>query len=155
MIKYTECNVVFREIPNKVTLAINLSGCPFKCKGCHSSYLREDIGEKLDFETIDTLIQKYAGIECVCFMGGDAFIEELNLLVKHVKSKHNLLVGWYSGRDTLSIEQPHLINYLDYLKIGSYKEELGPLDSVTTNQRLYKINHVNEFYDITKQLQKV
>lgn len=151
--KYTDCDIVFREIPDIVTLAINLSGCPFKCEGCHSSYLRADIGNELTFEVIDDIIKKHAGVECVCFMGGDAYIDDLNLAIRHIKLKHALLVGWYSGAD--KINNLININYLDYLKIGSYKKDLGPLDSINTNQRLYKINHVNEFYDITNKLQKV
>ena len=50
----------------------------------------------------------------------------------------------------------------DYIKIGSYREELGPLTSKTTNQRMYKIEYVHnedgsfsyEFKDITKKFWK-
>ena len=47
---------------------------------------------------------------------------------------------------------------LDYIKIGSFKKEFGPLDNPNTNQRFYKINHLKEgdlFENITdKFLQK-
>lgn len=49
MIKYYNTDIVFQEIPGEVTLAINLTRCPFKCKGCHSTHLQQDIGEELDF----------------------------------------------------------------------------------------------------------
>ena len=58
MLKYVDTQVVFREIPNEITLAINISNCPFKCEECHSPYLREDIGKPLDIEAIDTLKAK-------------------------------------------------------------------------------------------------
>ena len=36
-IKYVIDEVVFREFPDEVTLALNISGCPNHCPGCHSS----------------------------------------------------------------------------------------------------------------------
>ena len=47
MVKYVNTEVVFEEIPDEITLAINVSNCPNQCPGCHSPYLREDIGEDL------------------------------------------------------------------------------------------------------------
>ena len=44
MLKYVNTGVVFQEIPDEVTLAINISNCPCRCPGCHSHYLWEDIG---------------------------------------------------------------------------------------------------------------
>ena len=42
MIKYYNAMVVFEEIPNEITLAINITNCPCHCKGCHSQFLWED-----------------------------------------------------------------------------------------------------------------
>ena len=42
MLKYANTQLGFREFPGEVALLINISGCPNKCKGCHSSYLLED-----------------------------------------------------------------------------------------------------------------
>ena len=47
MLKYVDTKVVFQEIPDEITLAINISNCPCHCPGCHSSYLAEDIGNAL------------------------------------------------------------------------------------------------------------
>ena len=49
MLKYVDAKVVFAEVPDEVTLAINISNCPCQCKGCHSSYLAQDIGKKAFF----------------------------------------------------------------------------------------------------------
>ena len=35
MVKYLETKVVLSEIPNEITLAINITNCPCVCKGCH------------------------------------------------------------------------------------------------------------------------
>ena len=45
MLKYVDTLVTFSEIPDEITLCINISNCPCKCPGSHSSYLAQDIGE--------------------------------------------------------------------------------------------------------------
>ena len=52
MLRYADYDIVFQEIPDEVTLAINLSNCPNHCKGCHSAYLMEDVGEPLTEESL-------------------------------------------------------------------------------------------------------
>lgn len=133
-----DTSVVFLEIPDQISLAINISGCPHRCPGCHSPYLREDIGECLTIPSINGIINTHKGITCVLFMGGDSDKQYLMTLSSYVRSK-GLLTGWYSGEDNLDISLYK--NYFDYIKVGSYKRELGPLNSPNTNQRLYKINN--------------
>ena len=71
MLKYVGTQIVFQEVPDEVSLAINLSLCPNHCKGCHSPELWEDIGEELTLKTLEKLIGQNPGITCVAFMGGD------------------------------------------------------------------------------------
>lgn len=136
--KYTDTDVVFQEIPDETTLAINISNCPCQCKGCHSSYLAEDIGTELTWEELKKLIEKNEGITCVAFMGGDADPAYISYLATKVRGNYGLRTAWYSGRSEISSEID-VLNF-DYIKIGPYIEELGPLKSKTTNQRLYKVN---------------
>ena len=134
--KYVDTKVVFREVPDEVTLAINISNCPVKCPGCHSSYLAQDIGEVLDNESLAMLVKRNPGISCVSFMGGDAEpakVRELALWLK--KDYPGLKTCWYSCRD-LENARP-LLDALDFVKVGPYIDECGPLDSPTTNQRFY------------------
>ena len=72
MLKYVDTLVGFAEIPDEITLCINISNCPCHCINCHSSYLAEDIGEPLDLQHLTNLIDSNKGISCVCIMGGDA-----------------------------------------------------------------------------------
>lgn len=138
--KYVDTKVVFREVPDEVTLAVNISGCPVKCPGCHSSYLVQDIGEILDRESLVRLIDANPGISCVSFMGGDADPAFVSALAEFVHSTHpGIKTCWYSGRG-LENAGPYLGN-LDYVKVGPYIDEFGPLDKETTNQRFYKIEH--------------
>jgi anaerobic ribonucleoside-triphosphate reductase activating protein len=128
--------VVFEEIPDEITIAINITNCPCRCKGCHSPFLWEDKGEILSIEEVERLVSENAGATCVCLMGGDRNPKEVDEICRYVKEKMNLKSGWYSGMDEISPEIG--INSLDYVKIGHYDEELGPLNKETTNQRLYK-----------------
>ena len=138
--KYVETMVVFREVPDEVTLAINISNCPVKCPGCHSSYLAQDIGEVLDKESLAVLVHSNPGISCVSFMGGDAEPEKVGELAVEVKKLNPALkTCWYSGRD---LEHAKVnLDVLDFVKVGPYIDEFGPLDSPETNQRFYKIEH--------------
>ena len=152
MLKYVDTKIVFQEIPDEITLAINISGCPCNCKGCHSSYLAKDIGEPLDLQHLTNLIDSNKGISCVCIMGGDANPSEVDDIAQDIKEYYpELKVGWYSGRQELS-KDIELGNF-DYIKLGPYKEEFGPLNSKTTNQRFYKVSN-GELVDITSKFWK-
>lgn len=164
MLKYVDAKVVFAEVPDEVTLAINISNCPCQCKGCHSSYLTQDIGEPLvwwaeysnEEHSIDTcieeLIESNEGITCICLMGGDSEPELINALANEIKYDYDgIKTAWYSGRQELS-NSIDLSNF-DYIKLGPYKGEFGPLNSRTTNQRFYKVNG-KELEDITSKFWK-
>lgn len=152
MLKYVDAKVVFAEVPDEVTLAINISNCPCHCINCHSSYLAEDIGEPLDLQHLTNLIDSNKGITCVCIMGGDANPSEVDDIAQDIKEYYpELKVGWYSGRQELS-KDIELSNF-DFIKLGSYKEEFGPLNSRTTNQRFYKVSD-GELIDITSKFWK-
>ena len=157
MLKYVNTMVTFSEVPDEISLCIEISNCPCHCKNCHSPYLVEDIGEPLIYKDthnnrtvincnpLSELIEANKGITCVCLMGGDSNPEYINILGKTIKC-HKLKSAWYSGRQELS-NSIDLSNF-DYIKLGPYKEEFGPLNSKTTNQRFYKVNE-KELIDIT------
>lgn len=153
MLKIASFDIVFQEIPGEVTLALNLSGCPCHCPGCHSKHLWEDIGEELNEELLDGFIARYGSmITCVCFMGGDQAPEEVAQWAEYIKGlsgEAGLKTAWYSGR-TIFPRNPRA---LDYLKLGPYIESLGGLKSPTTNQRLYK-RVGDEWQDITSSFWK-
>lgn len=141
MLKYVNYDIVFQEIPNETTLAINISNCPCHCKGCHSSYLAEDIGELLTERELEKLIRENKGITCISFMGGDSDPQSVNMLAGIVQTK-GLLTAWYSGRQELSKDVD--IKNFNFIKLGPYVEELGGLKSPTTNQRMYEVKMCRE-----------
>lgn len=150
-LKYANYGVVFQEIPNEVTLAINISNCPYKCKGCHSDYLWNNIGNYIDND-IEKLLNKYDGmITCVCFMGGDQNLNDLINLLKMIRNKQ-LKTALYTGADDIN-KISSAIPYLDFVKIGSYKEKLGGLNCKITNQKFYEITN-KKLIDKTYLFQK-
>lgn len=154
MLKYANFDIVFQEVPDEVTLAINISNCPNQCPGCHSKYLWENIGKALDSEELDRLVTQYkSGITCVCFMGGDNEPDKVAELARKVKNEYkDLKAAWYSGKNELpeNVKTDHF----DYIKLGSYVAELGALDSVTTNQRMMKRLSDGRVKDITEWFRK-
>ena len=146
MLKYVDTKVTFEEVPNEISLCINISNCPCACKGCHSSYLAGNIGNKLNSDSIKELINNNKGITCICFMGGDCNPSEVDALAQFIKIYFPIKIAWYSGRQELSKDIN--LNNFDFIKLGPYIEELGPLNSKTTNQRFYKIEE-DKLVDIT------
>lgn len=153
MLKYLNTQVTFAEVPDEVTLCINITGCKNGCKNCHSSYLAQDIGKPLNKVSLRELIEDNKGISCVSFMGGDSDAIHLVALASWVKTHTNLKVAWYSGRQELADIVAKQLQWFDFIKLGPYKEEFGPLNSRTTNQRFYKVNG-KELVDITSKFWK-
>ena len=157
MLTFVDTDIVFQELPDEVTLAINLAGCPCRCPGCHSKHLWTNDGIPLTINVLDKLITSQKGsngfnITCISLMGGDAAPGEINRLLAHIRQRFpNLHTSWWSGRSMLS---PLVsLSNLNYLKLGPYLRHLGPLRSPRTNQRLYRIigSHLE---DITHILQR-
>lgn len=153
MLKYLNTQVTFAEVPDEITLCINITGCKNGCKNCHSSYLAQDIGKPLNKSSLSELIEGNKGVSCVSFMGGDSDAIHLVALASWVKTHTHLKVAWYSGRQELAGIVARQLQWFDFIKLGPYKEEFGPLDSRTTNQRFYKVSG-KELVDITNKFWK-
>lgn len=148
MVIFDRYDVVFAEIPNEVSLAFTLTGCPNNCEGCHSPHLRNSTGTELtEYLLIEILKEYSSSITTVLFLGGDAYQDKLIPLLRVARAK-GLKTALYSGFDEINC---NLTSFLDYYKIGRYVHELGGLDSDTTNQRLYKLP---EKKDVTHLLRR-
>ena len=160
MLKYLNTQVTFSEVPDEITLCINITGCKVGCRGCHSPYLAEDIGEELTNDSLHKLISSNEGITCVAFMGGDSNPKEVDRLADIVQVCYGLKAAWYSGVQILN-KDIHIWNF-SYIKLGPYIEELGPLNSKTTNQKFYQVCNMTsideepryELIDITYKFQE-
>ena len=153
MLKYYNWDIVFQEIPGETTLAFNITGCPFRCEGCHSPHLWEDIGEPLTREALFSICERYRGdFTCVAIMGGDAQPLEVAGIAGIIKNEMGLKSAWYSG--ATAIPEGLDLSALDFIKIGPYQAENGGLKSETTNQRLYRIEADGTLTDITSRIRE-
>ncbi len=139
MLKCYSYDIVCQEIPDEVTLAVNISCCPNRCPGCHSPWLWGDEGEPMTEDFLDALIGRYASaITCFCFMGGDADPSEIQRLAFWIIDRFpGIRTAWYSGRQELP--DGFDLRSMNYIKLGPYIEELGGLKSPTTNQVFYVV----------------
>ncbi len=152
MLKVYNYDIVFQEIPDEVTLAVNLTGCPVHCPGCHSPHLWEDIGIPLDETLLKRIYREYAGeVTCICLMGGDADPAAVEEFCAYIKQEMRLRSAWWSGRDYLP--SADALCHYDYIKTGPYIASLGGLKSRTTNQRLYRVRG-ETLEDITSRFWK-
>lgn len=182
MLRFANYDIVFSEIPDEVTLAVNIAACPNRCQGCHSVHLWKDEGEVLSEENLEVLLRQYgSAITCVCFMGGDAeplAVAALARFVRHygaglaggevatgcanggadgreatgLAERRFLKTAWYSGKDKLPDGFP--VKDFQYIKLGGYVEALGGLNKPTTNQRLYRIEEDGKLVDMTARFWK-
>ena len=128
-------SVVLEEIPDRVSLAVDISSCRGNCVGCHSPFLKLDIGEPLTPAVIDRLVGENFGVDCFLFLGEGQDPDTLLSLAAHVRKK-GLFVALYSGREEV---ESAFWKAFDYLKLGPFRPECGPLNNPSTNQRLYRI----------------
>ncbi len=151
MLKYYNYDIVFQEIPNEVTLAVNITNCPNRCSGCHSKHLQQDIGIALNEDEVIRLIEKYdSAITCFCFMGGDSAPHKIAELAQFIQSKYSKLkVGWYSGCSTLPDNFKNTA--FRYIKLGAYVAEFGNLKSKHSNQQLFEVMQNGVMKDISYQ----
>ena len=68
-------------------------------------------------------------------------------------NRYNIKTAIYCGRNNVEYD---FYSHFDYIKVGEYKSEFGPLNSKQTNQRLYCIDRHDKkvLDDITYVFQK-
>ena len=137
--KYVSTQITFSEVPSLVTRCFTISNCGGNCFKCHSPELRKDIGDELTNEVLYHFFSSDVGtVDCYVFLGDGQEPKRMLEILKLCK-KNNFKTCIYVGKDTTNWEY---LRYLDYLKLGSYKDELGGLDCKTTNQVMYKIENI-------------
>lgn len=100
-------------------------GCSRHCKGCWAKATwAHDGGEELETETILEEILTTKGIEGVTFLGGEPFEQPqaLKFLARGVKEA-GLSVLCFTGGKIEDIKDREILNYIDLLIDGEYREE--------------------------------
>ena len=157
MLKYVDTKVTFGEVPDEITLCINIANCPNHCKGCHSPYLAKDEGIILDTDRLLELCSNNEGITCVCLMGGDKDPVRIAAIARYIKRVTKLKTAWYSGKD--GYIEHYILGSFDYIKRGPYIEALGSLNNPKTNQKMFEIHKKEDesykLVDITSKFWKL
>ena len=146
MLKFKDSYIVFEEIPDRVSLAVNITNCQNNCIGCHSPELRLNNGEELTEGIIDKLIKENYGIDCFLFMGEGKDRGRLLELAKYIKAK-KMNIWCYTGFTfeslmALAKDNPKIIEFLktiDVLIDGPFVLEKKSYDCIfrgSTNQRI-------------------
>ncbi|MBK9323526.1 MAG: anaerobic ribonucleoside-triphosphate reductase activating protein [Bdellovibrionaceae bacterium] len=135
---FTTKQIVFREVPEEISLSFLISGCRKRCPGCHSSHSwPASSGQLLSQSLLDKEIEQYKNfITCVLFLGGDWEAQTLVPLLMHVQNR-GLKTALYSGEDHVPSQ---ISAHLNYLKLGTYIQKLGGLNNPETNQRIYNLD---------------
>ena len=149
--EYTQ--LVLQEIPNEISVCISLAGCSHCCPNCHSPHLQDkNGGEEFTAKAFEDILEKYRNkASCFLVFGGEYDTQTLHDIFVFAKC-FGYKVALYSGYDLWELD-PKLVGMLDYIKCGSYIEELGGLNKKGTNQRLWK-RVDGELGDITAMMQR-
>ena len=76
-------------------------------------------------------------------MGGDANPEGVDCIAEDIKEYYpELKVAWYSGRQELS--KDIMISHFNFIKLGPFIKEKGPINCKTTNQVMFEIDVVKD-----------
>lgn len=135
-----------------ISFEIYVYGCKRepKCVNCHNPELWE-FGETnyLDYNELDEVIKKYKGkFDNFVIMGGEPLDQntfELVTLLKTLKNNYKLPIWLYTSYDYQDIPDFILV-HLNYLKTGTYQEELKTDNNIqfgvklaSENQNMIKI----------------
>lgn len=141
---YSYPQVSFQEVPDEVSLALSISGCPLACKGCHSAFTWDPTyGSPLTDEAFQHYLKKYGGlVTCILLYGGEWNLGRLHdLLRQAIAAGYKTCLFTGLEHSELSITT---LSLLTYVKTGPYIQELGGLGSPNTNQVFQRGLHASK-----------
>ena len=146
--RYLSKRIVLQEVPDEISLSYLITWCPLRCKWCHSTNARNPkLWTELTIETLTEEIKSNKWITCVLFFWGEWEKENLIdlLYLAKILDLKTALYTW------LQVVDREIMEYLDYLKVWPYIEELWWLDNPKTNQKMYELD---TYKDITYKFWK-
>lgn len=137
-----------------IAVAYEFGGCTKRCKGCHSEHLHKEVENPLEISYVieHAKTRIASGVKVIALMGIDTSsmfpVEHQVRLCEELSKIAPLCI--YSGNkeiDSRLLEVPNI----KYCKTGEYIEELGGMEQLTSNQRLYQFID-NNIIDITYKM---
>lgn len=149
---YLTKQIVFREIPNEISLSYLITGCPLRCSGCHSAdSWNPAAGGRLTMEHFLRDLKTYEGwITCVLFLGGEWYPKELQERLQMAQNL-GLKTALYTGLDQIDSS---IVAHLNFLKTGPYQKDRGGLDQARSNQKLVNVltgEVLNSLFTLNKE----
>lgn len=145
VVPLVDYGVTFNEVPEKTAVFLCLGDCERQCPGCHSPELCTPMEYGVSIPEVEALVEEQLqlGANAIVVLGGDCCyhfdLNDLHELLR-VLSSH-APVCLYSGEDDAWIKTFAYTAGCTWIKMGSYMEDKGGLESITTNQRFYRISH--------------
>ena len=154
------------EVPNEISIAFTLLGCPHQCKNCHSKdYWQSSLmtrnttlGIHFSAENVKNILNNRAFKDhehatCLLFLGGDwemSFFLDTIKVLRHTYHTSSAIkqynFAWYTSLHLTDLQvYPELFDYFDFIKTGPYIEDKGPLNKKGTNQQFWS----RQFLDTT------
>ena len=142
LVPVVDWGLTFAEVPDKLAVYFEIGDCGKGCKGCHSPELQEPC-DGVPLSVLKKIAEKEIarGANAICVLGGTecrslAHLDLLSFLQVMSSIAPTCL---YSGSDDVDyVQRVAALGGCTWVKIGSYKEDLGGLQSPTTNQRFFK-----------------
>ena len=124
-------------------------GCSRHCKGCWAKATwAPDGGKELDAEDVLKDILATKGIEGVTFLGGEPFEQPqaLEFIARGVKEA-GLSVVCFTGGKLEDIKNREILNYIDLLIDGEYKEEEQDFSRPWVGSKNQRYHFLTDRYD--------
>ncbi|WP_109831687.1 anaerobic ribonucleoside-triphosphate reductase activating protein [Reichenbachiella versicolor] len=133
----TNVDITTQEVPGELCICFTITGCPLKCKGCHSEFLWDSHnGKLLSNEQYTNYLNQYQNLAtCVLFMGGEWYEQDLVNKLRIAKAR-GYKTCLYTGLTRISKE---IKQELTWLKTGPWIEKKGGLESPITNQLFIEV----------------
>jgi anaerobic ribonucleoside-triphosphate reductase activating protein len=139
--RFVSCRLVFQEVPDEISLAFLIAGCPVGCAGCHSAASwNADRGEELSAAKLESLLLRHQRVvTCVVFLGGEWSEADLAARLDEVRAR-GLKTCLYTGLEEEQVSDV-LKSRLDFLKVGPFRAERGGLQDPGTNQKFIDLRN--------------
>ena len=113
MLRYSFPQIVLQEVPDEISLALSISGCPLKCRGCHSAFTWDQtFGDDLTDKVLHDLIKKHKHISCVLLYDGlhnvDRLIELFNIVKSYELKTAQVYRDWETDRKSTRLNSSHI-----------------------------------------------
>lgn len=130
--------------------SLYVSGCNIHCKGCHNKqWWPINSGKEMEIEDV------YQNLNTddfnISILGGEPLLqyEAVTELCRLIKSRTKKTIWLWTGFEMKQIQDrfPDLLNYVDVVVDGPFKEELKDLSLCfrgSSNQKIYSIDHLRE-----------